>query len=75
MQDDPFEPLWGAKAIAAYAEIPLRRAYYLLENGLLPARKIGASYASTKAEIRGAISGRRPSADEDKAGIKRADAA
>ena len=36
-----FTPLHGAREIARAANVSVRRAFYLLERGLLPAQKLG----------------------------------
>jgi len=40
--------LWGAKAIGEYLGISERRAFYLLNKGLLPGRKVGKAYTTTR---------------------------
>jgi hypothetical protein len=35
----PLRVIWGAKAIGAYIGLPTRKAFYLLEKGLLPGEK------------------------------------
>jgi hypothetical protein len=52
-------PIWGARAIVLAAgvvdehgEPDLRRAYYLLEEKLLPASKVGRAYTSTLRRLR-----------------------
>jgi hypothetical protein len=37
--------------------VDLRKVFYLLENGLLPATKVGKRWASTKRRIRRVFSG------------------
>jgi hypothetical protein len=51
-QADSLDVLWGADAIGVYLNVPRRRAFYLLERGFIPARKIGATWQSTKGELR-----------------------
>jgi hypothetical protein len=36
--------VWGAEAIAAVIRVTQRRAFYLLENGSLPAKKLGGRW-------------------------------
>jgi len=62
--DNPDRVLWGAKAIGREANVidadgnvNERRAYYLLEAGLLPASKTGRSWTSTPRRIRRHFSG------------------
>jgi hypothetical protein len=57
-------PLWGAEAIGREANVldsagnvDLRKTFYLLENGLLPASKIGKRWATTKRRIRSVFAG------------------
>jgi hypothetical protein len=59
MQDDRFEPVWGATAIAEFIRVSKRRAFYLLERGQLPARKVGATWQSTRGELRDFLLGIR----------------
>jgi hypothetical protein len=56
-QDDPDDLLWGAKAIADDLNIPLRRAFYLLEQGLIPASKIGSLWVAGRRKLRSHILG------------------
>jgi hypothetical protein len=62
--EDLDTPIWGARAIALAAgvvdergEPDLRRVYYLLEEKLLPANKVGRAYASTLRRLRAIASG------------------
>jgi hypothetical protein len=49
--------LWGAKAIAEYVGLGLRRTYYLLANGALPSKKLGARIiVARKSELDAALS-------------------
>jgi len=52
MADDQFEPLYGARAIAAEAKIPVRRAFYLLERGSIRGNKLGVTWVSTRRQVR-----------------------
>jgi hypothetical protein len=54
------EPIWGAPAIAAIVNRSTSQAYYLLEKGLLPGRKIGKLWTSTPRELLTAVTGREP---------------
>lgn len=57
IQDDT--PIWGASAIARAAGLPDRAAaYHLLERGLLPARRVGRRWVTTRARLRRALTGR-----------------
>lgn len=44
--------LHGAQAIADYIGVDLRRAFYLLQQGYIPAVKTGATWTSTKSRLR-----------------------
>jgi len=37
----PNDLIWGAQSIARYINRPLRTTYYLIEKGLIPAKKLG----------------------------------
>jgi hypothetical protein len=50
-------PLWGAAAIADAANIDRRKAFYLLERGLLPATKVGKQWTSTRRRILSVFAG------------------
>ena len=47
--------LHGARAIAAHLGVSPRRAFYLLENSLIPATKLGATWVSRSSRIDAAI--------------------
>jgi len=51
------KPLWGAKAIGDELGLSERKAFYLLEKGLIPARKIGRIWVSTRKELRSLVEG------------------
>jgi hypothetical protein len=57
MTDDEFQPLYGARAIAAEAKVPVRRAFYLLERGLIRGHKLGATWVSNRRQVREDILG------------------
>jgi hypothetical protein len=44
--------LHGAQAIADYIGVDLRRAFYLLQHGYIPAVKTGATWTSTRSRLR-----------------------
>jgi len=48
-------PLWGASAIAAAANLTRRQAFWRLEAGQIPARKVGRSWVTTLRQIRAAF--------------------
>jgi hypothetical protein len=52
--------LWGAAAIAREAGLPDRAAaYHLLERGLLPARRVGRRWVTTRTRLRQALTDER----------------
>ena len=44
--------IWGAEAIAREINRPVRTAFYLLENGQLPARKCGGRWCASREALR-----------------------
>jgi hypothetical protein len=44
--------LFGAKAIAKFIGAPLRRTFYLLEQGHIPSGKMGRHHIASKSKIR-----------------------
>jgi hypothetical protein len=44
--------LFGAQAIADELGVSVRKTFYLLERSLIPARKIGATWTSTRSRLR-----------------------
>jgi hypothetical protein len=49
--------LWGAAAIGHFIGKDRRQTYWLLENKLLPGRKKGKIWTSTKAELAADLAG------------------
>jgi hypothetical protein len=47
--------LHGARAIAAHLGVSPRRAFYLLENRMVPASKLGAAWVARASRIDAAI--------------------
>lgn len=47
--------LHGARAIAAHLGVSTRRAFYLLENRLIPSTKLGATWVARRSSIDAAI--------------------
>jgi hypothetical protein len=45
-------PLWGAAAIANELRLSEKSFYYRASLGLLPVKKVGASFVSTRRRIR-----------------------
>lgn len=58
MNDKQLRPVWGAENIAKILAVPLRKSYYLLENELVPARKVGKNWVSTEGELEDFLLGR-----------------
>jgi hypothetical protein len=44
-------PLWGVKEIAPIIRRSPRQTYELIERGLIPAKKIGKSWVSTRRQL------------------------
>lgn len=53
-------PIWGAEAIGEIVNLPTSKAYWCLEQGYLPGRKVGKKWVSTKRQLLTAITGREP---------------
>jgi hypothetical protein len=47
--------LWGAEAIGAAINRSARHAFYLLEAGLLPAKKVGGRWVAQRGKLRAAL--------------------
>jgi hypothetical protein len=58
MNEKRLRPVWGAEKIAEILGVPLRRGFYLLEKGFVPARKVGGSWQSTEGELEDFLLGR-----------------
>jgi hypothetical protein len=43
--------IWGAAAIARVIKRSLRTTFFLLENGHLPAKKVGGRWVTTRAKL------------------------
>ena len=67
--------LWGAAEIGVFLNIPRQRAYYLLERRLIPARKIGAAWQTTKSELRRHLTGETTPVASDRTALHGAAAA
>ena len=47
------DTLWGVQEIARFINCPIRRAYYLIERGKLPVRKLShRTIIASKAKLR-----------------------
>jgi excisionase family DNA binding protein len=47
----PSDLCWGAAAIAEVLGLSERKVYWLLENNLIPGRKIGRSWCASRARL------------------------
>jgi len=54
---DNFDLIWGAGAIGREINANTRRTFYLLQNGLIPARKIGESWVASRHALRRCLLG------------------
>jgi len=59
------EPVWGAVDIGDVIGTSPRKTFYLLEKGILPARKVGAIWQSTRGELRDFLLGVTPGATRE----------
>ncbi len=59
-----FNLIWGASAIALELGTTRRRAFYLLETGEIPARKVGGRWVVECNELRGFFRASRKNSDE-----------
>ena len=55
--DSPDDLLWGVHEIGAAIRRTDRQAYHLLAKGLLPGRKIGASWVASRRKLFAALKG------------------
>lgn len=44
--------IWGAKAIAEALNLTNRQAFYMLERGALPVKKVGGKWCADRDELR-----------------------
>lgn len=54
MTHDPvssYDLVWGAVPIAQALNVTPRRAFYLLENGLVPGKKVGNRWVVKRSEL------------------------
>ena len=49
--------IWGAVAIGREANLKPRQVFHMLEKGLLPAKKVGNKWCSTRTALRRALTG------------------
>jgi hypothetical protein len=60
--------VWGAKGIGGHLNLKERRAFDLLERGVIPARKIGPIWQSTDIELDDfMLGGRQPASEREDA--------
>lgn len=64
LRDDETEELkddlvWGGAAIAREIGRSERQAYHMLEMGLIPGRKVGALWVSTRSGLRTRLTGKQ----------------
>jgi hypothetical protein len=52
LPSENFELLWGAEQIAAELSVTTRRAFYLLEQGEIPAQKVGGRWCAARSALR-----------------------
>jgi hypothetical protein len=57
MLDDNCDALWGVEQIARYINRSSRQAYYLLQQGLIPARKVGVIWVASRSKLDTFLSG------------------
>ena len=50
-------PVWGAKEIAIIINRSPRQTFHMLSSGVLPAKKVGDRYVSTKRKLLDAVLG------------------
>jgi hypothetical protein len=56
-QADNDTPVWGAAEIGAVIGKPARAVFHMLENGLLPAKKVGGRWVSSRKKLLAAVIG------------------
>jgi hypothetical protein len=57
VQDESDTLVWGAEQIGEVIGKPARAAFYLLEQGLLPAKKIGGRWVASRRRLLEAVIG------------------
>lgn len=50
-QTETFDPVWGAHAIAGVLKTTDQRAFYMLNKGELPAKKVGGRWVADRNEL------------------------
>jgi hypothetical protein len=51
LEENHPDPIWGAAAIGRVIGRNPRQTFFLLESGLLPAKKIGARWVASKRKL------------------------
>jgi hypothetical protein len=64
MNEKRLKPVWGAEKISEILGVSLRKGFYLLEKGFIPARKVGGCWQSTEGELQDFLLGREAAAAE-----------
>jgi hypothetical protein len=60
--DEVLDLVWGCAAIAAVIRRSERSVFHLLENGLLPAKKVGGRWVASRRKLLDALTGNEPAA-------------
>ena len=47
--------LWGARAIGEVIDLDEKRVFYLLERGVIPARKVGGKWVANREKVVAAL--------------------
>lgn len=50
--------LWGARAIGNHINASPRKVFYLLEHGLIPGKRVGSQWVSSKRELDACLRGK-----------------
>ena len=53
----PMDLIWGAAEIGRVLGLPPRRVYYMLEQGHLPATKVGEAWCASRSALRKRLTG------------------
>jgi hypothetical protein len=60
--DEVLDLVWGCAAIAAVIRRSERSVFHLLENGLLPAKKVGGRWVASRRKLLDALTGNESTA-------------
>jgi len=58
-QKQPHDIVWGARRIGEVINRSERETYFLLENDLLPATRVGRKWSASRARLLATVSGER----------------